>query len=204
MDPDCLYLHSPIAEVMLAIDTTKPTLVAMVVTKIAAERSDFGQISRKSIITGQLVFESSIALEREAAAKKAVAQEKALAGIELPPKKPRAPWEEAVYNAQNKRTALHRNLKDPSKLYVALDVISCYHTPLYFNDQGEVLTKDQVLPFLESTSSGGVTNDYSYQLHGTDKIGIFALCPAPETIEDKKEKLAKLITMLENAGAEVQ
>lgn len=193
-----LHIHEPLSKVLMEIDVDKPMLIAMISTKVVAERSDFGQISRRSMITGQLVFNSSIALEKEAAAKREQAM---AADAVIPMKKVRAPYEEAMYNHLNKRTALHRNLKDNTKLYVALDVVPCYQAGTFFNDQGEVLTKEQVTPFLKSVSKGGEVADYSYQLHGLENIGCFALCFAPEGHEAKKDSLKKLIEALEKAGA---
>lgn len=201
IDTIVMHIYEPIAKVMLKIDVEKPTLIAMLTTKVIADRSDFGQISRRSVITGQLVLNRSIALEQDALRRVEAALEKEIAGIELSPKKPRAPWSEVVHNDRNQRTALHRNLKDNSKLYIALDTMRSYTAPVFFSDQGEVLTKEQVMPFLKASSSGGEIADYNYQLHGTDSIGSFAMCLAPETLEEKQACLKELIAALEKVGA---
>lgn len=200
-----LYVYQRIEKVLVELDPEVPALIAISVVKSVADKSDYGKIFRKSIVVGQLVFDHSIALSKSAAEKAIKTQEKLLAGIEIPPAKPRASWEEVVKNYKGQLTPLHRKLKDPTKFYVAMDAMPSRRQSHFFAENGETLTKDQITPFLSAASAGGDIPDVAYQLHSTDDVGIFAVyAPAPEEMEDKYTALAELIAVIEKTEAEAR
>jgi len=190
---DLFVENQPIAAICTNLPN-KPTLIAMVVLK-PEDTVTAAEVFKRSVVVGQLIFDKSIAREREAKEK----VNAAIAADTVAPLKPaRAPYHQMVKNASDGGpTPIHQNIKTPEKLYICLDQMKGPEKATYYDSEGTEIPTAEAELILSSKKKTGELADVNFRLYSVENIKCFALCPAPEKFEDVPAELAKLAAALE-------